>query len=1021
MEGQATTRFRLASALAVDLPGGRTLTGRDLGSRKARTLTALLAAERGALVPLDSIVEALWPADAPADPAANVATLVSRTRKVVGEGLIVGTGRSYGLSPGGPWSLDLDEAATLLGEAGARAGEPTLAAAAARAALELLGTQPALVDEEDDGWVLAVRREAGDLRRRARHLLAEASMTFDPAEASSVAAEAVAADAFDEQAVRVLMRALVADGRASRALAAYDELVERLREELGTAPDRETSELHLAVLREASLPPEAPTRAESGQRSLVGREAELAWVERAWAGLADTDGTRLILVEGEAGIGKSRLLDAVADLSTATGGRVLRGRCHPAERSLFLQPFVDALRPVLLGSSPASLATLLRDHTAAWVSLVPELRAVVPASGPLPADIDLQRRQAYDGVAAVLRRLAAEQPVLLAIDDLQDGGAATVDLLGYLAGRLGDAQVLLVAAIRVEDAHVADRLLDRAAVVRLGGLPRSAVDALAAAAGLASHGEQVMARTAGHPLSVVEYLRALAQGGSGVPESLADAVLARVARLDGPTRAVVEAAAVVRRRIDPALLAALVEMSDVATTRTCEELVHKRLLVRSGQHYEFANDLLQACVHEALPPALALAYHRRAADLTADRPEVMAEHAYAAGDGPRAAQGWLLAGEAALARAALEDALGLLDRSLAVETSFAGTRARALLARGAVHDARTEFAAALADVDAALVLARGTDDRRLEMAALRMRGGDAAVGLGLTVDELVAPLEGGLRLAADLGDRRAEADFSSRLAILEASRLRLTTALGRAERSVARARASGSEDALVLALDGLKTVGSYLGDPALLGPVVDELEPLLRRRGDTWLLQWTVFESSFVPMAEGRLEEARARIAEALELNRLSGYPAYAGYLLAHDGWYARHAGDLDGARRIGREALEATSPVNHPWWYAVAAGLLAATLLETGDRGEAETVARRGLAVGETAMAGGRLRCLAAVAALGDDGARAEAHRLLDAVECPPGQAWVTGADVYLLLGRSDLIAPAIESSWPHLHTVGR
>ena len=213
------------------------------------------------------------------------------------------------------------------------------------------------------------------------------------------------------------------------------------------------------------------------------------------------------------------------------------------------------------------------------------------------------------------------------------------------------------------------------------------------------------------------------------------------------------------------------------------------------------------------------------------------------------------------------------------------------------------------------------------------------------------PLEEGLRLAADLGDRRAEADFSSRLAILEASRLRLTTALARAERSVARARAADSEDALVLALDGLKSVLAYLGDPEPLGEVVADLEPRVRARGDTWLLQWVVFESSFVPAAEGRLDAARARVAEAIELNRLSGYPAYAGYLAAHDGWYARLSGDLDAARRIGREAVEATSPVNHPWWYAIAAGLLAATLIETGDRAEAEAVARRGLAVGETAI----------------------------------------------------------------------
>ena len=158
-----------------------------------------------------------------------------------------------------------------------------------------------------------------------------------------------------------------------------------------------------------------------------------------------------------------------------------------------------------------------------------------------------------------------------------------------------------------------------------------------------------------------------------------------------------------------------------------------------------------------------------------------------------------------------------------------------------------------------------------------------------------------------------------------------------------------------------------------------------------------VFESSFVPAAEGRLDAARARVAEAIELNRLSGYPAYAGYLAAHDGWYARLSGDLEAARRIGREAVEATSPVNHPWWYAIAAGLLAATLVETDDLAEAEALARRGLAMGETATGGGRLRCLAALAALGDEEACTEAIRSLNEVECPPGQAWVTGADVYL------------------------
>ena len=456
----------------------------------------------------------------------------------------------------------------------------------------------------------------------------------------------------------------------------------RLRDELGTDPDQVTAELHLAILRETSLPGERSGESGVARPVLIGREGELASIERAWAA-AGSDTAPLLLVVGEAGIGKTRLLDAVADLAAGTGGRVLRGRCHPTERSLFLQPYVDALRPVLLEASPATLADLVRDHASAWVSLVPELAAVLPPVPGLPTDVELQRRQAYDAVAAALRRLALTAPVLLTLDDLQDGGAATVDLLGYLAGHLAGSRVLLVGAVRAEDASVAGRLADRAAVLALGTLPRSAVDALAAAAGLSSHGAQVMARTSGHPLSVVECLRALADGDAGVPESLADAVLTRVGRLDADSRDVVEAAAVLRRRLDPRRLASLVEASEVATARRCEELTRLRLLVRTGERYEFANDLIQECVHASLPPALAAAYHRRAADLTSDQPEEMAEHAYAAGDPARAAQGWLLAGEAALRRAAVEDALGLLDRSVAVPEAATGTRARALLARAA--------------------------------------------------------------------------------------------------------------------------------------------------------------------------------------------------------------------------------------------------------------------------------------------------------------------------------------------------
>ncbi len=255
-----------------------------------------------------------------------------------------------------------------------------------------------------------------------------------------------------------------------------------------------------------------------------------------------------------------------------------------------------------------------------------------------------------------------------------------------------------------------------------------------------------------------------------------------------------------------------------------------------------------------------------------------------------------------------------------------------------------------------------------------------------------------------MGDRRAEALCTTRLTVLESSRLRLRDALARADAGLARARRSASPEAVVAALDGVKTVLGYLGATDRLAGVVAELEPELRRRGHTWLLQWTVLESAFVPAAEGDFDAARARVEEAVEVNRRSGYAAYSGYFTAQLGWFDRLAGDLDEALRLGRRALAQTSPVDHPWWYAAASGLLAATLLELDRPDQAVGVARAGLATTDPdTPEAWRLRCLAPLAAAtGSTDDLATAVSLLGAVDCPPGHAWVVGADCYLLVARA-------------------
>ena len=149
------------------------------------------------------------------------------------------------------------------------------------------------------------------------------------------------------------MRADAASGRTGRALRRYEDLKARLADELGVDPSDQTRELHLAILRNETTGParpeperRVPTRSESettpAAGRLVGRDPELARLDQVWADVA-AGHPALVLLSGEAGIGKTRLAAELADHAERTGGVLLTARCYETERSLFLQPIVEAL------------------------------------------------------------------------------------------------------------------------------------------------------------------------------------------------------------------------------------------------------------------------------------------------------------------------------------------------------------------------------------------------------------------------------------------------------------------------------------------------------------------------------------------------------------------------------------------------------------------------------------------------------------------------------------------------------
>ena len=220
---------------------GQPVPAADLGGRKARLLLKLLAVERGITVPADRITGVLWGDSPPASPAGNVASLVSRLRRVLGDGVIQGGRSGYRLGAAPAVRVDLDEASRWAIEAARRlaAAEPALAVTAASRAHDLLGPGLVLEDEPDAGWAQPARAEQASQLREVRLLLAEAWLgTGALAEAGAVAAAAVSADPYDERSRRVLMRAHAAAGEPARALASYAELRELLAAELGADPPR---------------------------------------------------------------------------------------------------------------------------------------------------------------------------------------------------------------------------------------------------------------------------------------------------------------------------------------------------------------------------------------------------------------------------------------------------------------------------------------------------------------------------------------------------------------------------------------------------------------------------------------------------------------------------------------------------------------------------------------------------------------------------------------------------------------
>jgi DNA-binding SARP family transcriptional activator/tetratricopeptide (TPR) repeat protein len=706
-------RISLLGVLRIEVDG---MEIEPPASRGARLLLAMLAVERR---PHSRAVLAgrLWPGVLDQSARASLRNALAQLRAALGDDashfVDVTRERVALAGPGDVWT-DVGELERLLD-----AGE-------VHAALVLWSGE--LLTGLEDDWV---GEQCEALRQRLSQALdvaaGDAEAGGDVETALRLTRQQVALDPLAEEPHRTLIRRLAHAGDGAAALAAYDRLSHRLRQQLRAAPSATTRELAAAV-RAGSLSAGDGAKHEPGgngaatpageatpdrivvesafPRSLdataaavspfVGREAQLASLRERWRQLGD--GTCVaVVIGGEAGIGKTRLAAEFAGAVHREGALVLYGRCDEG-LAVPYQPFVQALRP------HARAIGLDRLH-AELGHLAPELRRLLPElaglGDPLHADPESQRFALFEAVAALVAAITDRRRVLLVLDDLHWATRPTLLLLRHLIRSERPLGMFVLATYRETEldasrplAHVLADLHRDGSVQRLsiGGLDEPAIAALLEAAvgqPLDERTSQLVhvleTQTGGNPLFLRELLAHVAESGErlraggvtaaelDIPEGLRQVIDQRVMQMSAPAARTLRVAAVAGPTFPLVLMEhVLGERSGVLDA--LDEAVAAGLLTEAGRgDYAFAHALVRQAIYAQLSSARRMRLHHQlgeAFEALGDTPahvEALAYHfAEAAADGQaaKAAAYALVAGRSATARLGYVEAAAHYERGL---------------------------------------------------------------------------------------------------------------------------------------------------------------------------------------------------------------------------------------------------------------------------------------------------------------------------------------------------------------------
>ncbi len=624
-----------------------------------------------------------------------------------------------------------------------------------------------LVEGEcDSTWLIEERERVRLMYLRVLEAHARAlARTGEPTDALRAYERLMDLDPINEEACRRLMELHYSVGNTTEALRRYSSLTERLRSELNVAPEIETQQLCDAIKAGRSLGLEVGSgtslrniRGNDSRTVLIGRTEELEVLREALS-LASRGQLVILGIEGEAGIGKSRLTVEFARVAVQKGWRVLRTACEDLPRAGPYRPF-RALVDVTAKYGDRRAEPPGRQLFADPVLLVRG------ASGRRNLRVTSEERAVFlEAIAAWLRDEVKSNPIVLVIEDLQFADSASVDLLVYLAGAIRDCRLMILLTWRPEEnAARVNRLaradgilakvlsLPRLTEVEIEKLCQSFWGSLDLPLGLVRH---VYRESEGNPLFAIEMLRSLeipeaatvpsvslapsnveqsslTPSSQGIlPSGIRQALRKRLDKLPYEAKRLLSFASACGRRLNIDLLSSALHLPPNDLARSLNLLVRLGFVGSSGSDYQFSHEKIREFCYGELSSAARIAVHRDVLgaleSLSPDRLDELAFHGERAGERAKARACWEVLGDRATLVWAHQDAARAYTRALgswaASGSSQDLTRFELLKKRASVWELSGEIERGEGDIEEMLSIARRFRDevRRCESLVFQSR------------------------------------------------------------------------------------------------------------------------------------------------------------------------------------------------------------------------------------------------------------------------------------------------------------